>query len=105
MRCALVWERPGASAEEFLEATRNASLPTCAGLAGRVWVSQGPVWIEDVAKDADLSRAQAAISCGLRSGLVVPIFQNAELSGLLELFSGKGQKPDHAFIKLGVAPA
>ncbi len=103
LRCTLVWERPGASAEEFLEATRNASLPTCAGLAGRVWASQGPVWIEDVAKDADLARAQAAISCGLRSGLVVPIFQNAELSGLLELFSGKVQEPDQDLIKLAVA--
>jgi signal transduction histidine kinase/DNA-binding response OmpR family regulator/uncharacterized membrane protein affecting hemolysin expression len=103
LRCTLVWERPGASAEEFLEATRKTSLPTCAGLAGRVWVSQGPVWIEDVAKDADLARGQAAISCGLRSGLVVPIFQNAELSGLLELFSVKVQEPDQDLLKLAVA--
>jgi signal transduction histidine kinase/CheY-like chemotaxis protein/HAMP domain-containing protein len=103
LRCALVWESPGASAEEFLEATRNTSLPTCEGLAGRVWVSQGPVWMEDVAKDTDLARARAAISCGLRSGLAVPIFQNAELSGLLELFSAKVQEPDQDLTKLAFA--
>src|SRR6266852_1555718 len=39
----------------------------------------------------------------LRCGLAVPIFQNAELGGLLELFSRKVQKPDQDLLRLGVA--
>ena len=103
LRCTHTWQRSGASVEEFLEATRKTSQPASTGLPGRVWVTQQPAWIEDVTKDADFSRAEAAVACGLRCGLAVPIFQNAELGGLLELFSGKVQKPDQDLLRLGVA--
>jgi len=103
LRCTHTWQRPGASVEEFLEATRKTSLPASRGLPGRVWVSQQPVRIEDVTKDGDFTRAEVAVASGLRCGLVVPIFQNAELGGLLELFSGKVQEPDHYLLRLGVA--
>jgi signal transduction histidine kinase/CheY-like chemotaxis protein len=103
LRCTHTWQRSGASVEGFLEATRKTSQPASTGLPGRVWVTQQPAWIEDVTKDADFSRAEAAVACGLRCGLAVPIFQNAELGGLLELFSGKVQKPDQDLLRLGVA--
>ena len=103
LRCTYTWQRPGASVDEFLEATRNTSLAASTGLPGRVWVNQQPVWIADVTKDADFTRAEVAVACGLRCGLVVPIFQNAELGGLLELFSGKVQEPDPYLLRLGVA--
>ena len=103
LRCTHAWQRPGTSVEEFLEATRKASLPVFTGLPGRVWVNHQPVWIEDVAKDADFTRAEAAVACGLRCCLAVPIYQNAELGGLLELFSGKVQKPDQDLLRLCVA--
>ncbi len=103
LRCTHAWQRPGASVEEFLEATRKTSLPASKGLPGRVWVNQQPVWIEDVAKDADFKRAEAALACGLRCCLVIPIYQNAELGGLLELLSGEVQKPEQDLLRLGVA--
>jgi signal transduction histidine kinase/CheY-like chemotaxis protein len=103
LRCTHAWHRPGTSVEEFLEATRKTSLPACKGLPGRVWVNQQPVWIEDVAKDAEFTRAEAAVACGLRCCLVVPIYQNAELGGLLELFSGEVQNPDEDLLRLSVA--
>jgi signal transduction histidine kinase/DNA-binding response OmpR family regulator len=103
LRCTQAWDQPGASAEEFVEVTRNTSLETCGGLAGRAWIEQGPVWIEDLTKDADFTRGQAALSSGLRSGLVVPIFQSAELSGLLELFNTSVQRPEPDVLKLASA--
>src|SRR6266446_3625291 len=103
LRCTHTWQRSGASVEGFLEATRKTSQPASTGLPGRVWVTQQPAWIEDVTKDTDFSRAEEAVACGLRCGLAVPIFQNAELGGLLELFSGKVQKPDQDLLRLGVA--
>jgi GAF domain-containing protein len=105
LRCAHAWQRPGKSAEEFLEATRKTSLPASKGLPGRVWVNQQPEWIEDIAKDGDFTRAEAALACGLRCCLAIPIYQNAELGGLLELFSGEVQKPDQDLFRLGVALA
>jgi signal transduction histidine kinase/CheY-like chemotaxis protein len=103
LRCTHVWYRPDPSVDEFIEATRKTSLAPSKGLPGRVWLSQQPVWIKDVTSDPDFTRTQSAIACGLRSGLVVPIFQNAELGGLLELFSREVHEPDHYLLRLGVA--
>lgn len=50
LRCAHVWQEPGVSVEKFLTATQKMSLPSCAGLAGRVWFNRQPEWIEDVTK-------------------------------------------------------
>jgi signal transduction histidine kinase/DNA-binding response OmpR family regulator len=103
LRCTHVWQRPEASAEEFLEERRKNSLPTYTGIPCRVWLIQQPVWIADLTKDADFVWAEAAVSAGLRSCLVVPIFRNAELGGLLELFSKTGQEPDPDMLRLCVA--
>jgi len=103
LRCSHSWHRPGKQVEEFLEATCNLSLAPSDGLPGRVWVSRQPVWIEDLSKDPNFPRAKAAHASGLRSGLAIPIYENAELGGLLELFSEKVQKPDSDLIQLGVA--
>src|SRR5260370_17544973 len=72
LRCTHAWQRPGASVEEFLEATRKTSLPASKGLPGRVWVNQQPGWIEDVPKDADFNGAAAVLACGLPSSLILP---------------------------------
>src|SRR5580700_9649419 len=102
LRCAHVWQEPGPSVEEFLSATQKTSLPSCTGLAGRVWVNRQAEWIE-VAADADYLRAEAASVCGLRGAVIVPIFRNDELGGLLELLSRNDQKPDQDVLQLSSA--
>jgi signal transduction histidine kinase/DNA-binding response OmpR family regulator len=103
LRCRYVWQQPGESAEEFLEATRKISLPANAGIPGRIWLSQQPEWIEDVMNEKDFVLKKEATARGLRCYLAVPIFQNAELGGMLELFSGDAQKPDRDMMRLCVA--
>ena len=102
LRCAHVWQEPGPSVEKFLTATEKTSLPSCTGLAGRVWVNRQAEWIE-VATDADYLRAEAASACGLHGAVVVPIFRNDELGGLLELLSRNDQKPDEDVLQLSSA--
>jgi len=102
LRCAHVWQEPGPSVEKFLSATQKTSLPSCTGLAGRVWVNRQAEWIE-VATDADYLRAEAASACGLHGAVVVPIFRNDELGGLLELLSRNDQKPDQDVLQLSSA--
>ena len=103
LRCAHIWEEPGPSVEKFLSATQKMSLPSCYGLAGRVWVNRQAEWIEDVTRDGDFVGAEAASACGLQSALIVPIFRNDELGGLLELVSRKVQKPDQDVLQLSTA--
>jgi signal transduction histidine kinase/CheY-like chemotaxis protein len=102
LRCAHVWQEPGPSVEKFLTATQKTSLPSCTGLAGRVWVNRQAEWIE-VATDADYLRAEAASACGLHGAVVVPIFRNDELGGLLELLSRNDQRPDQDVLQLSSA--
>jgi signal transduction histidine kinase/DNA-binding response OmpR family regulator/HAMP domain-containing protein len=103
LRCTYVWQHPGESAEEFLEAKRKISLSPSGGIPGRIWLSQQPEWIEDVTKDNDFVLKKEAAAQGLRCYLAVPIFQQGELSGMLELFSRKAQKPDQDMLRLSVA--
>jgi signal transduction histidine kinase/CheY-like chemotaxis protein/uncharacterized membrane protein affecting hemolysin expression len=102
LRCAHVWQEPGPSVEKFLTATQETALPSCTGLAGRVWVKREAEWIE-VATDADYLRAEAASACGLHGAVVVPIFRNDELGGLLELLSRNDQRPDQDVLQLSSA--
>jgi two-component system, sensor histidine kinase and response regulator len=102
LRCAHVWQEPGPSVEEFLSATQKTLLPSCTGLAGRVWVNRQAEWIE-VSTDADYLRADAASACGLHGAVVVPIFRNDELGGLLELLSRNDQKPEQDVLQLSSA--
>jgi signal transduction histidine kinase/CheY-like chemotaxis protein len=103
LRCAHMWQAQGVAAEEFLAANQRLSLPACTGLAGRAWVNRQPEWIEDVAKDTDYLLGKEAIACGLRSAVVVPIFQNDELGGLLELVSRSAQRPEQDVLQLSAA--
>jgi two-component system, sensor histidine kinase and response regulator len=66
-------------------------------------VNRQPEWIEDVTKDADYLLGKEAIACGLRSAVVVPIFQNDELGGLLELVSRSAEKPEQDVLQLSAA--
>jgi signal transduction histidine kinase/DNA-binding response OmpR family regulator/uncharacterized membrane protein affecting hemolysin expression len=103
LRCDHVWHEPGPSVEKFLNATQKMALPSCAGLAGRAWMNRQPEWIEDVTKDSDFVLADAATACGLVSAVIVPIFRNDELGGLLGLVSRNAQRLDQDELQLSAA--
>jgi signal transduction histidine kinase/CheY-like chemotaxis protein/HAMP domain-containing protein len=103
LKCTHVWQRQGLLADEFQQVTYSKYLPTTTGLPGRAWTGQKPIWIEDIAKEQDFERSETAAACALTCGLIMPIFRNGELAGLLELFSRTLQKPDHDLIQLSAA--
>jgi signal transduction histidine kinase/DNA-binding response OmpR family regulator len=103
LRCTHVYQRPGARVDAFVEATRNAQLPIGVGLAGRVWLSRTPQWIEDITKDTNFPRAQTAITSGLLSGIGFPIFHTGEIDGFFELYQREIYKPDKDLLDLGAA--
>ena len=103
LRCTNVWHKPGAAVDAFVEATRSTPLPIGAGLPGRVWFSRSPEWIEEIARDANISRAQAAVTSGLQSGIGFPVFHNEEIGGIFELYSLEICKPEQDLLDLGAA--
>ena len=100
LRCSHLWEQPGTDRSEFTDALRASCHQVSSGLPARAWLQQHPLWIEDLSKDADFCSIASALKCGMRSGLIVPIFMNDELGALLELFTSDVQEPDQDLLRL-----
>jgi PAS domain S-box-containing protein len=80
--------------EAFRSVTEGGPASRDVGLAGLVLSSGKPAWTSRVASDLDLPRARAAMACGLRSAIALPIKVRAEAAGVLEFFSTAVVKPD-----------
>ena len=70
-----------------MTSTRGRTFPRGEDLPGRVWASGQPVWIEDLAREAGLARADVAAQDGLHGAVGVPIRVRDEFLGVVELFS------------------
>src|SRR5918992_952130 len=80
------WSSPELDARPFEEAGKRIRFRRGTGLPGRVWASGEPAWIEDLQKDKNFPRAEAAAAAGLRAGVAFPI-QGTETVGVFEFFS------------------
>jgi PAS domain S-box-containing protein len=73
--------------------------PSGAGLPGRVLASGKPVWIADVARDADFPRAKAA-AVGIKAGFGFPVLIGHEVVAVLEFFASEALAPDEPLLDL-----
>ena len=71
----------------------NATMAPGVGLAGRVWKSGRPAWIEEAGADFDFLGAGAIVG-GLHSALAFPVVAQGRLLGVIELFSSDLRHPD-----------
>ena len=100
LRPVEIWHLPAVQIPGFEGATRAQTLPLGVGLPGRVWSQGQPIWIEDVADDANFPRAPIAAQEGLHAAFGFPILLKAEVLGVLEFFSEQIQKPDRRLLEM-----
>ena len=67
---------------EHLGAARRA-----VGLTGRAYSSGMPLWVTDLANMADFTRREAALACGLKTALVIPVIARGHITALVEFFA------------------
>ena len=81
LRCASVWQAPGArrGVSEFAASTLMQTFAAGQGLAGRVWAFRRPLWLTDV---DDL-----ALRAGLVTAVAFPIATGDECVGVIELYA------------------
>ena len=103
LECADVWQQPGPALEEFMEASFHQSLASGIGLPGRVWAIRQPVWLEDIRQDPNFTRGDAALACGLHSGVGFPILNDNKFTGVIELFAREVQTPEPELLELGAS--
>jgi PAS domain S-box-containing protein len=99
LRCRVTW-RSEAAAEPFQCASQELALAPGVGLAGRVWQSGVPAWIEDVAREPWFVRAEAAAKAGLHGAVCLPVCRGNELVGALEFFGRSIQYPEPTVIEM-----
>jgi len=68
------------------------------GLSGRVLAMGRPVWISDLAADADLPGRAQATAAGLRSAFAFPVMVGREAVAVLEFFTPTPMEPTATFL-------
>jgi len=94
LECSITWHQDKPGLAEFATATEATPLP------GRVIISDRALWIEDLAGDANFSRAGAAARAELKSAFAFPLVAEGEVNGVLELFSYGTVRPDEDLLSL-----
>jgi diguanylate cyclase (GGDEF)-like protein/PAS domain S-box-containing protein len=100
LRCAESWcvNSPEIEAFAAFNRTRMQTPGTTRGPIHRVWTTNAPVWIEDIARDGGTRRAPQALSAGLRSAFAFPILLGDSFYGVMEFFSRDVLKHDPALV-------
>ena len=93
LRCAVVWHNSDDDVAEFAAASYRLTLPSGAGLPGRVWGSGQPAWIRDATQDSNMPRAQVAARAGLAAAFCFPIVSRDGVEALVEFFSPNPMNP------------
>ncbi|MDH5535195.1 MAG: diguanylate cyclase, partial [Betaproteobacteria bacterium] len=96
LRCAETWCEVTPKLEEFAAFNRGSvqRFDGSPGLIHRVWESNAPAWVEDLAQETGVRRAEIAVEAGLRSAFAFPIRIGNEFYGVMEFFCYAVREPD-----------
>src|SRR5262249_21245077 len=73
IRCIDFWQRHSVGTPQFAALTKETEFRSGVGLPGRVWQSNQPHWLVDLASDPNFPRAKIAAEEALTSGFAFPI--------------------------------
>ncbi len=95
-----VWHAPAERFGGFVVLSQQRTFSASIGLPGRVWTSREPVWVSDVAKDANFPRAPEAAGAGLHAAFAVPVQVGSHFYGVIEFFSHDIRRPDRELLDM-----
>ncbi len=79
------WYASSPDLEEIRQHSSTSSMLPLVGLAGRVWSSKQPEWVEDVSVEPEdiFTRSNLAVAVGLKASFGVPILLNNQVLAIL----------------------
>ena len=98
--CGAVWFCGEADLKRFRAASEASHFLPGAGLPGRVWQSKQPAWIEDVTRDGNFPRNNAAAKVGLKAAVGIPILSGDEVLAVIEFFVQEARGEDKRLVKV-----
>ncbi|HET9916159.1 MAG TPA: ATP-binding protein, partial [Candidatus Binatia bacterium] len=91
IECVEVWHGPS---KDMFKREACPVLSRGTGLAGRVWASEEPLWIDHVIDEARMLQLSASVAATLNGAFAFPIKARNELLGVVEFFSTTTREPD-----------
>ncbi|MBD2742814.1 response regulator [Coleofasciculus sp. FACHB-1120] len=102
LECSWGWYASTQSLKAFRQASKKFTFAADIGLAGRIWASKQPEWIEDVSIEQNqiFLRSQIASEVGLKACFGVPILVNNQVLAVLIFFKKAKHKEQPRLIEL-----
>jgi signal transduction histidine kinase len=94
------WHRPLGRLGEFGESASRLTFGPGVGMAGRVWSDGRPLWISNLAEEANFVRAGLARELGLRSAMGFPIYLDRDVHGVMTFFNRQVLEPDETLLQM-----
>jgi diguanylate cyclase (GGDEF)-like protein len=85
--------------EEFIRSSRDVSFAPGAGLVGRAWQSEEPLWSADTMADSRVTQTDLSRRFQLRGALVVPVAVEGRRIGVLAFSTRKIREPDQRLLR------
>jgi PAS domain S-box-containing protein len=98
--CRESWHRPDTFVDDFEADSCRRTFAPGQGLLGRVWTSQQPAWILDIAHDDNFWRLPPAARYGLQSAFAVPVVVANRVLGAMEFFAARIHAPDANLLEM-----
>lgn len=94
LRPAANWRARVHKRDNFIRTTEHVTFPQAVGLPGRAWERGEPVWIDDVTRDGNFSRIEAARAEGLHSAFAFPLRDaGGAVIGVMDYFTDQLRTP------------
>jgi PAS domain S-box-containing protein len=99
LRLAASVQRPGLDAKTLVQRGLGTPLARGLGLAGQVWATMAPVWIDDVSR-APLFERAAAEAAGLRVACGIPVALGGTVTGVMVYLRREPEPAAEATIRM-----
>jgi two-component system, cell cycle sensor histidine kinase and response regulator CckA len=100
LRFLVGWYADGVTQSAFERASREMTVRLGEGVLGRVWESNEPTWVTEVAEEPRMVRAPAAAADGLRTLLAFPIVFDGHVRAVVEFASPTRREVDEPVLEM-----
>ncbi|HCY85573.1 MAG TPA: hypothetical protein DHV36_10600 [Desulfobacteraceae bacterium] len=104
LKSSAIWHRADPDRyRSFISVTERTQFAPGEGLPGRIYTSGRAHWVEDVMKDDNFPRAKSLTDASVHGAFGFPVTTGGEVVAVLEFFSDRIEKPDHAIMEMAEA--
>jgi len=100
LECLKTWHEPS---KNFADCGDRPTLARGIGLPGRVWQTEGPLWIADIVKEASTLQLSLPGNNNVHAVFAFPIKLRNEVLGVIEFFSTAVREIDDNMLKMAQA--